>query len=40
MKNRKTKKVVGRRFRREFEEDGHQGLAKKSEGEKRMGGRH
>jgi hypothetical protein len=29
-------KAVGRRCRRGFEEDGHQGLAKKSQGEKRM----
>jgi hypothetical protein len=36
-KNRKTKKAVGRRCRRGFEEDGRQGLAKKSKGEKRMG---
>jgi hypothetical protein len=30
---------VGRRCRRGFEEDGRQGLAKKSKGEKRMGER-
>jgi hypothetical protein len=36
-KKRKTKKAVGRRG---FEEDGRQELAKKSKGEKRMGGHH
>jgi hypothetical protein len=35
--NRKTKKEVGRGCRRGFEEDGRQGLTKKSKGEKRMG---
>jgi hypothetical protein len=37
MKNRKTKKVVGRGCRRGYGEDGPQGLAKKGRGEKRMG---
>jgi hypothetical protein len=39
-KNRKTKKAVGRGCRRGFEEDGRHGSAKKSKGEKRIGGRH
>jgi hypothetical protein len=34
------KKAVDRGRRRGFEEDGRQGLAKKSKGEKRMGGRY
>jgi hypothetical protein len=36
-KKRKAKKAVGRGCRRVFEEDGLQGLAKKSKGEKRNG---
>jgi hypothetical protein len=39
MKNRKAKKAVGKGCRRGFEEDGYQGLAMKSKGEKQMGGR-
>jgi hypothetical protein len=39
MKNRKTKEAASRKCRREFEENGCQGLAKKRKGEKQMGKR-